>query len=116
MEGGAEAKKKWVLYAAAIHGGEEIVPLFRKQIQDWPQHARGAMAAEAVKALALNGSSAALLQVDQISRKFKFRQVKAAAAQALDLAASALGISRAELEDRIVPDLGFDGSLERSCD
>ena len=32
MEGGAEAKKKWVLYAAAIHGGEEIVPLFWKQI------------------------------------------------------------------------------------
>lgn len=116
MEGGAEAKKKWVLYAAAIHGGEEIVPLFRKQIQEWPQHARGAMAAEAVKALALNGSSAALLQVDQISRKFKFRQVKAAAAQALDSAASALGISRAELEDRIVPDLGFDESLERVFD
>ena len=116
MEGGAEAKKKWVLYAAAIHGGEEIVPLFRKQIQEWPQHARGAMAAEAVKALALNGSSAALLQVDQISRKFKFRQVKAAAAQALDSAASALGISRAELEDRIVPDLGFDESLEKIFD
>ncbi len=116
MESGAEAKKKWVLYAVSIHGGEEMVPVFWKQIQEWPQHARGAMAAEAVKALALNGSSAALLQVDQISRKFKFRQVKTAAAQALDSAASALGISRAELEDRIVPDLGFDESLERTFD
>lgn len=116
MESGAEAKKKWVLYAASIHGGEEIVPLFWKQIQDWPQHARGALAAEAVKALALNGSSEALLQVDQIARKFKFRQVKTAAAQALDYAASALGISRAELEDRIVPTLGFDEKLERSFD
>ena len=80
---GAEAKKKWVLCAASIHGGEEIVPAFKKQIQEWPQHARGAMAAEAVKALALNGSAQALLLVDQISRKFKFRQVKAAAAPAV---------------------------------
>lgn len=116
MDTGAEAKKKWVLYAASIHGQEEAVPLFRHQIQEWPQHARGALAAEAVKALALNGSSEALLLVDQISRKFKFRQMKAAAAQALDYAASSLGISRAELEDRIVPDLGFDESMKRTFD
>ena len=113
---GAEAKKKWVLYAASIHGGEEIVPAFKKQIQEWPQHARGAMAAEAVKALALNGSAQALLLVDQISRKFKFRQVKAAAAQALDFAAASLGISREELEDKIVPTLGFGENMERIFD
>ena len=113
---GAEAKKKWVLCAASIHGGEEIVPAFKKQIQEWPQHARGAMAAEAVKALALNGSAQALLLVDQISRKFKFRQVKAAAAQALDFAAASLGISREELEDKIVPTLGFGENMERIFD
>lgn len=116
LESGAEAKKKWVLYAASIHGGTRIVDVFRRQIQEWPQHARGAMAAEAVKALALNGSSAALLYVDQISRKFKFRQVKTAAGEALEYAASTLGISKAELEDRIVPNLGFDESLKRTFD
>ena len=116
LEAGAEAKKKWVLYAVSVHGGEEIVPVFWKQIQEWPQHARGAMAAEAVKALALNGSSQALLLVDQISRKFKFRQVKLAAGEALEFAASSLGISRAELEDRIVPNLGFDESFKRIFD
>ena len=116
LESGAEAKKKWVLYAASIHGGEDIVPAFRRQIEAWPQNARGAMAAEAVKALALNGSSEALLTVDQISRKFKFRQVKAAASQALEYAAAALGISREELEDRIVPSLGFDERMERRFD
>ena len=116
LQSGAEAKKKWVLYAASIHGGEGIVPLFYKQIQDWPQHARGALAAEAVKALALNQSSEALLLVDQISRKFKFRQVKTAAAQALDYAASSLGISRDQLEDRIVPTLGFGENMDRTFD
>ncbi len=116
LEAGAEAKKKWVLYAASIHGGEEIVPVFWHQIQEWPQNARGAMAAEAVKALALNGSAQALLLVDQISRKFKFRQVKTAAGQALEYAASALGISREQLEDRIVPNLGFDEEFKHTFD
>lgn len=112
----AEAKKKWVLYAASIHGGERIVPLLHAQIQEWPKASRGAMAAEAVKALALNGSAAALLLVDQISRKFKFRQVKTAASEALSYAAEQLGITKAELEDRIVPDLGFDERMEQTVD
>ncbi|MCI8416343.1 MAG: DUF4132 domain-containing protein [Lachnospiraceae bacterium] len=116
LETGAEAKKKWVLYAVSIHGGEEIIPGLYHQIQEWPQNSRGAMAAEAVKALALNGSSQALLLVDQISRKFKFRQVKNAAGEALSYAAGQLGISREELEDRIVPNLGFDERMEQVYD
>lgn len=117
IEDGAQAKKKWVLYAAAIHGGEAIVPVIYARIQEWPQRdRRGAIAAEAVKALALNGTSAALLLVDQTARKCKFRQVKAAAAEALDYAAMQLGISREELEDKIVPNLGFDERMERTFD
>lgn len=116
MGAGAEAKKKWVLYAASIHGGETIIPTLHTQIQEWPKVSRGAMAAEAVKALALNGSPTALLLVDQISRKFKFRQVKSAAGEALSCAAEQLGITKAELEDRIVPNLGFNEQVEQVFD
>lgn len=86
------------------------------QINDWPQHSRGAIAADAVQALALNPKPEALLIVDGISRKFKFRQVKAAAAEALKFAAEQLGITTEELADRIVPDLGFDEKMERHFD
>ncbi len=113
MADGAEAKKKWGLYAASNHGGEAIVPLLYQQIQELPGRSRGAMAVEAVHALAQNGSSSALLLVDQISRKFRYRQVQKAAAEALTYAARTLGISREELEDRIVPDLGFDERMKR---
>ena len=54
--------------------------------------------------------------VDQISRRFKYRPVKLAAAQALDNAAAQFEISKEELEDRIVPDLGFDDQMERIFD
>ena len=114
LESGAQAKMKWVLYFASIHGGEIIVPKLVHQINEWPKIARGAIAAEAVKALALNGSQTALLTVDGISRKFKFKQVKSAAGEALEYAAKELGISKEELSDKIVPDLGFDTEAKRT--
>lgn len=113
---GAETKKRWVLYATAIHGGEEMVQKLQHQIQEWPQAARGALAAKAVKALALSPSPRALLLVDDIARKFKFKQVRAAAQEALAFAASELKVTREELSDRIVPDLGFDANMERVFD
>ncbi len=116
METGAEAKKRWVLYATAIHGGADIIGRLHRQIQEWPAHARGAIAAEAVCALALNPLPQALLLVDGIARKFKFRQVKTAAGKALEFAASQLGLSREALADRIVPDLGFDEKMQRCFD
>lgn len=91
---GAQAKRKWVLYAAAIHGDEAVVTEIYAQLQYWAQHLRGAMAAEAVKALALSDVPTALLLVDQISRKFKYRPVKLAASKALDYAAEQFEISR----------------------
>ncbi len=109
---GAESKKKWVLYFVSVYGGTPIVERLKYQITEWPKQARGAIAVDAVKALACNGGSVALMTVDNISRKFKYRQIKEAAKTALTLAAKELGVSVEELSDRIVPDLGFgqDGS------
>ena len=116
LAAGAESKKRWVLYAAAIHGGSDIITKLERQIKEWPQELRGAIACEAVKALSLSPLPQALLIVDGIARKFKFKQVRAAAGAALEFAASELGITREELADRIVPDLGFDEKMERLFD
>lgn len=116
LSAGAEAKKRWVLYAVSIHGGARMVPVLHRQIQEWAEHQRGAMAAETVRALVLSGSTEALLLTDQMSRKCKFRQIRNAAKEALSDAAKALGIPREELEDRLVPDLGFDGQMEQVYD
>ena len=107
LAAGAQSKTKWVLAFAAAFGGPSMTPRLRQAIHDWPQHSRGAIACEAVTALALSPDPAALLEVDAIARKFKFRQVKTAAAAALENAAKELGITAEELADRIVPDLGF---------
>ncbi|MDE7297845.1 MAG: DUF4132 domain-containing protein, partial [Lachnospiraceae bacterium] len=101
---------------AAIHGGSASIEKLQRQIKEWPAQARGAIACEAVKALSLNPLPQALLIVDGIARKFKFRQVRAAAGEALEFAAAQLGITREELADRIVPDFDFDENVERVFD
>ncbi len=116
LSDGAQSKKKWVLNFAAIHGGYEIIEVFVHYIKEWSENMRGAIAADAVKALAMNGSSLALMTVDNMAHKFKHKQVKNAAIQALDNAAEALGITADQLGDRIVPDLGFDEQMQRIFD
>lgn len=116
LEQGAAAKQKWVLYAAALHGGYEAQTTLLHYIREWSEHARGAIAAEAVRAIAFKGTSEALMVVDQMARKFKNRQVRSAASEALMQAAEALNITTEELADRIVPNLGFDENLCREFD
>ena len=113
---GAQAKHKWVLPFAAVYGGTAMTPRLQKAIHDWPEHQRGAIACDAVMALAMSTDPAAIVIVDGLSRKFKFRQVKQAAAAALENAAQELGITAEELADRIVPDLGFGRDGRRTFD
>jgi len=116
LDNGAEAKKKWVLTFSSIYGGNQIIPRIREKIDEWAKSLRGVIAGEAIKALALNKSKIALLIVDNISRKYKYNQVKNSAKEALEFVAEQRGISKEELSDKIVPTLGFDKDGERIFD
>ncbi|MCM3748861.1 DUF4132 domain-containing protein [Paenibacillus pasadenensis] len=108
LKEGADAKKKWVLAFAAVYGDERVVHAIQAKITAWPLESRSAIACEAVKALLLSPLDSALLFIDKISHKFKFKQVKQAAVDALAQAAEIAGISTEELADRVVSHLGFD--------
>ena len=112
---GAEAKKKWILYAVSIHGGERITYVIHKLIQTLPQ-TRKAIAAEALRALVLNGTSTALYLAAQVSRKSKNFQTRAVAGEVIANVASQRGITKDELEDSIVPDFSLDENGERQFD
>lgn len=116
LTAGGEAKKRWVVYAASIHGDGEVVRKIQHQISLWSRHSRGALAAEAVQALALSPYPMALSAVDNIARRSTSGKVRAAASQALKNAAVRLGLTQEQLEDKMVPDLGFDEHMERHFD
>lgn len=116
IEKGAAAKTKWVLWFCGVHGGYDTIKNLMYYIKEWSEHSRGAIASEAVYAMAVNGSSDALMNVDSIARKFKHRQVRSAANHALEIASKELGITKEELGDRIVPDMNFDENMCRVFD
>lgn len=113
---GATAKTKWVMWFCGVHGSHGMTETLMKYIKEWSEHSRGAIASEAVMAMAVNGSSEALMNVDSIARKFKHKQVRNAANKALDNVAIILGITKEELADRIVPDMGFNDEMCRVFD
>ena len=119
LDNGAEAKTKWAMYFAAIYGGKVAIDCLTQYIVEWSKQSlnmRVALAVKAVNAIALNGSSYAFMTVDNISRKYKSRAVRAAAVDALANAAKQLGMTTQELSDKIVPDMGFDEKMCRTFD
>ncbi len=113
---GADIKRKQIMYFAAAYGGNKLIDEMLKCIKTWCDNSRGAIAAETAKAMALNGSSFALMSVNHMAHKFKHRQVKKAASEAMENAAKILGITAEELGDRIIPDLDFDSERKRIFD
>lgn len=104
----ADTKLKNMLIPYCIFQPEDKLLKLKTQIEEWALNSRGALAAHAVYAIALNASKFALVLVDTMSVKVKNNQVKNAAKDALKKTAKALEISEDELIDKIIPDLDFD--------
>ena len=113
---GAVAKRSTALVLAAIDGDDAFVNMLKQDIQNWADSSRGALAAKAVRALALQGGNLALMTVDAMSKKFNNKQVKRVAEEAFSFAAEQLGVDPEVLGDRIVPTLGFDNRGEQIID
>ncbi|WP_052297651.1 WGR and DUF4132 domain-containing protein [Leadbettera azotonutricia] len=113
---GADAKKKAVLIPYCFYTPINELLALKKQIYDWIDASRGALAAFASECFAANGNDLAFLAVDEISQKAGNKQVKKAAQGALLRAAADLGITLDELLDKIVPTLDFDLNGKRIFD
>ncbi len=105
---GAPAKEKWALLALGHLGGDAAALKLAPLVRAWPgesQHARAVLGLECLRAI---GTDAALTQLNGIAQKLKFQGLKNKARDFMEAIATARGLTRDQLEDRIVPDLGLD--------
>ena len=89
-----------------------LVPLIRA----WPgeaQHKRAVLGSTSCGPI---GTDTALMQLNGIAQKVKYKALQTRARAAIEEIADELGLSRAELEDRIVPDCGLDAGGRRTFD
>lgn len=113
QEDGCPTKEKWAMGAIAQLGEDACILKLTPLIRNWPgesQHARAVFGLEIFRAI---GSSIALMQLAGIAQKLKFKGLKAKAEQFVNEIAQERGLTRDELEDRVVPDCGLDESGRR---
>jgi hypothetical protein len=109
---GAPGRHEWMLHAIAHFPSDETTRRIALLAREWARRDR-AKAARACETLATLATDTALLHLGHIAETSRFNDLRELARSLLDEAALARGITRDELEDRTVPDLGLgpDGTL-----
>jgi hypothetical protein len=116
LQEGGPSKEKWAMLALGLFGGDTSALRLAPLVRAWPgesQHPRAVLGLEVLRAI---GTDTALLQINGIAQKVPFKGLKAKALECMEAIAAERGLTRPELEDRIVPDGGLDDSGTRVFD
>ena len=109
---GAPTRHKWVLTALGMLGNDACARQITPLIRAWPGEAAHHRAVLALDVLAGIGSDVALMQLNGIAQKSKFKGLQRRAQEKMEEVAALRGLTAEDLADRLVPDLGLedDGS------
>ena len=110
LNAGAPSKEGWALTMLGQLGNDETARKLTPYIRSWPGEAAHARAVTGLDVLAAIGSDVALMLLNGIAQKIKFKGLQDKAREKIDAIAEARGFSTEELEDRLAPDLGLDES------
>jgi Domain of unknown function (DUF4132) len=107
---GAPPKEGWALLQLGHLGDDEIVRRLSPLVRAWPGERAAARAVVGLEAIGAIGSELALMTLNAIADKARFASIKEAATELMNRVAADRGLSRDDLADRLVPDLGLDAS------
>ncbi|MCY1078046.1 WGR and DUF4132 domain-containing protein [Archangium lansingense] len=113
MVAGAPHKESWAFQALGHLGDDECARKLAPLIRAWPGEAAHARAVTGLDVLATIGTDVTLIYLNGIAEKVKFKGLQERAREKIAQIAEERGLTRDELADRLVPDLGLDenGSL-----
>ncbi|MDG3011977.1 DUF4132 domain-containing protein [Rhodococcus sp. D2-41] len=97
----------WVLGSLGILGNDDTVRRLAPLLREWPLRSAHRRAAAGLQVLADIGSDAALTQLSRLAQFPRFPSLRAEAQARIQEVADALGLSPADLADRVVPDLSL---------
>lgn len=108
LEAGGPSKEGWALTALGLLGNDDTARRLTPFIRAWPGESAHARAVTGLDVLAGIGTDVALMLLNGIAQKVKFKGLQDKAREKIDAIAEARGLSTEELEDRLAPDLGLD--------
>ncbi|MEU6250788.1 DUF4132 domain-containing protein [Glycomyces sp. NPDC047010] len=104
---GGPAKDGWALMQLAHFPSDAAAVRLAELVRAWPGESKHKRAAAGVGVLGAMGTEAALRGLHGLAEKLKFKSLKDDAGRQLSAVAKRLGLSREQLADRLVPDLGL---------
>ncbi|NHZ88579.1 DUF4132 domain-containing protein [Massilia sp. CCM 8733] len=107
-EDDAKGKENWAFYALGLLGDDESARRLTPLVRAWPGQGLHARAVMGLDVLGLIGSDTALMLLNGVAQKLKFKPLQDRAQEKIREIAEARGLSSEELEDRLAPDLGLD--------
>ncbi|MCH5360039.1 WGR and DUF4132 domain-containing protein [Escherichia fergusonii] len=110
---GVPSKESWAFTALGVLGNDDTARKLTPLIRAWPGESQHKRATVGLDILAAIGSDIALMQLNGIAQKLKFKALQERAKEKIADIAESRELTVAELEDRLAPDLGLDdnGSL-----
>lgn len=110
---GAPSKESWAFTALGVLGNDDTARKLTPLIRAWPGESQHKRATVGLDILAAIGSDIALMQLNGIAQKLKFKALQERAKEKIADIAESRELTVAELEDLLAPDLGLDdnGSL-----
>ncbi|PYC64876.1 molybdate metabolism regulator [Micromonospora arborensis] len=116
LDAGAPSKNGWAFQALAQVGDDETVRRLAPLIRAWPGEGGHTRAVSGLDVLAAIGSDLALMHLNAIAQKVKFRGLKERAEEKVLSVAASLELTPDQLADRLVPDCGLDASGSATLD
>jgi Domain of unknown function (DUF4132) len=113
---GASAEEQWALLAVGHLGGDALALKLTPLVRAWPGENKQARAVVGLECLRAIGTDTALMQLNSIAQNVKYQALKKKAKEFMEGIARNRKLTREQLEDRIVPDLGLDERGRRTFD
>lgn len=109
LDAGAPPRDGWGMAALGLIGNDGSARMLTPYLRSWPGEHQHQRAVAGLDVLAAIGSDTALMLLNGIAQKVKFKALQDRAREKIAQIAAARGLGVDELEDRLAPDLGLDG-------
>lgn len=113
---GAASKESWAFTALGIFGNDDTARSLTPLIRAWPGESQHKRATVGLDILAAIGTDIALMQLNGIARKLKFKALQERAREKIGDIAERRELTVEELEDRLASDLGLNGDGRLTLD
>ena len=110
LRSGTPASYNWAFTALGLLGDDETARRLTPLVREWPGQSATARAVTGLDMLVAIGSDVALMHLNGIAAKIKYKPLQEKAREKIKDLADARGFTTEELADRLVPRLGLDES------